>query len=252
MTVWPIIIPSKGRPDQPLFRKLEVEGLDFTILIEPQDVGKYTEHIAPARLMALDHNDMGLAYSRNWTLEIARERGYRWFWVLDDDITGFYRTIGNRCVGDTAKAILYEAQALIQSMPNVGQAALEYQQFAWSAKRQFAVNSYCDVAVAINTVKTHGLQYDTTVNLKEDRDFTLQVLNAGFDTVRCCRLSFGAPKNGSNKGGLFDEYRSGREAQASQLMEKKWGRKICHAEKKPDGRPDVKINWSHFRRTRVV
>jgi hypothetical protein len=153
---------------------------------------------------------------------------------------------GGKCHRATPADVIERAAERTAAMPDVAQVALEYQQFAWSATKD-ARNSYCDVAVAIHAKRTGRLRY-REITPKEDRDFTLQVLASGWGTARFSRLAFSCPKNGSNDGGLAPLYATGGyEEAASRRMVELWGDEVCTFHRKPDGRPDVKINWRFFR-----
>lgn len=212
--------------------------------MEPQDVLSYSEY--EKELLTLPDNNRGLAYSRNFVLDYARGQGSDWFWMLDDDISKFYKTVSKRNVSVSVGKCLYLSEAIFKDNSRVAQAALEYQQFSWSQSKSVTVNGYCDVAVCINVKKTKGISYRQQVELKEDRDFTLQCLSKGYLTIRTCHRAFAAPQNGSNDGGLFDVYKSGRERQAVDEMCRIWGPSICKPVVKKNGRRDVKINWKFF------
>jgi hypothetical protein len=246
--LFPIYVPSKGRPDSFTMQLLEKHLIPYTAVLEPQDGFAYRA-FSPKYCVQeiLPENDKGIAYVRNYILNLTRGFGHKWFWMLDDDIKGFFLTRDGKTVKSDPKEVLLEAQRVFTNIGKyLGQGALEYQQFAWSAKKDHVLNSYCDVAVCINVENTQWVGYRPEMELKEDRDFTLQILKAGFLTARASKCSFSAPKNGSNKGGLYDAYRSNREAAASQRMVKEWP-KVCTLNTKKDGRPDVKINWKLFK-----
>jgi len=232
----PIFVPSKGRPDSSTARLLAEAGLEFTVVVEPQDEGRYSRW----RTTPLDRDDQGIAYVRGCIKRIA---GTGWYWMLDDDISAFYETVGGRNRRVNAAQALRGAEKFFTADASVAQAALEYQQFAWSSTKPVKYVGYCDVAVCIHANRTAFCSYRPEVALKEDRDFTLQVLASGYRTARVCAYSFAAPKNGSNEGGLQAEYaKSGREASASMRMCQLWPG-VCTPLNKPDGRKDVKINW---------
>jgi len=68
--------------------------------------------------------------------------------------------------------------------------------------------------------------------------------------MRTCRLSFGAPTMGTNKGGLQSIYRENKEKEAVEHLIKKWGSnliKIQVKDQKHGKRYDAKINWKHFK-----
>ncbi len=247
--LWPIFVPSKGRPQSSTLKLLREHGIEHNVVVEPQELENYKlNELGPpiSFYLALPENDRGIAYVRNMIKRTAGGAGMKWYWMLDDDITRFYLAIGGKNSASNPLTVLLEAQRIFSSLPLVGQGALEYQQFSWSAKKDFAIG-YCDVAVAINADRTLGIEYRQEMDLKEDRDFTLQILANGMLTVRASKCGFSAPKNGSNKGGLYEEYqKDGREEQASRRMEAAWPG-ICKYQPKKDGRPDVKINWSVFR-----
>lgn len=247
----PIYVPTKGRADRlRTLRLLLDDGLAFRAVVEPQDAAAYrAAGVPPERLAVLPDNDQGLAAARNWVLADALSRGLGWFWMLDDDITRFGTVAAGRFTAAAPSVVLAGAQAVFADRPALAQAALEYQQFAWRAKRPWVVNSYCDVAVAIHAQRCRRLRFCADVTLKLDRDFTLQVLAAGYDVVRTTRWAFDCPANGSNPGGLQPLYRQPHhEAAACQRMVARWGPEVCRHVVKPSGRHDVRIDWTRFRR----
>lgn len=242
MNLWPVLIPSKGRPNCPTAKLI-----NGWIVVEPQDRKAYAELWGEERILPLAKDNQGIAYVRNQCLEFGRNSDVSWFWMLDDDIQGAYETVLKRLSPRPLDVALLGAQRIIEGVPLVGQAALEYAQFAWSQTKPFTLNGYCDVAVAINVKATRSLSYRAEFNLKEDRDFTLQILKSGWKTLRTSQISFKAPKNGSNAGGLQEEYLAGKERIAVDKMVQEWGPQICTSQTKPNGRYDLKINWRFFK-----
>lgn len=239
-----IIIASKGRPNCPTANLL-AQGLrpDFSILVEPQEQAAY-EAQWPGRTIALKEGHRGLAYARQSALEL---NGSQWYWMLDDDITGFYEARGGKCLTIKAAVCLALAEGLIlkeeQRVTTLGMAGLEYQQFAWRSKANVIRGGYCDVAVAIN--REAKVDYDLNFKMKVDRDFTLSMMASGYSVIRTGRLAFSAPENGTNDGGLKQEYQKELAEMAMvEAMIAKWGTEICQHIVKPNGRHDVRIDWS--------
>jgi len=251
----PIYIPSKGRPDSRLLTELLEMNANYKVVVEPQDYEDYHKAGHTGKIIMLPENDQGIAYARNFIIISAEAYGNDWFWMLDDDLK-FYTVAGGKCIPARCIDVLKHAEQYFLGAENVGQVALEYRQFAWSATREITRNSYCDCAVAINTKVTKSkpdkppfARYDQKITLKEDRDFTIQVLKAGFETWRINTVAFGGPAIGSNAGGLQEKYEGGSaEAMDSLYMEKKWGPDICQAYFKKDGRPEVKIHWKNIQK----
>lgn len=245
-----IYIATKDRADSCATAiALQKEDIkNFTLVVEPQDKGKYLEIFPDCQYLVLEKNDMGVTYARNKILDNARERNLDWFWMLDDDIKSLNLTENAKIVKKSFSEVLKRAEKVITETKSVALGAMEYGQYAWAAKKERVFNSYCDVAVLISVKNTMHLNYRE--NCKEDRDFVLQCLASGFDVVRSSMTSFTCPKNGSNKGGLHDAYAKGLENHWSKRMVDLWPG-ICELKIKSDGRPDVKIHWKKLK-TRSV
>jgi hypothetical protein len=244
-----IVIPSKGRAGSAKTITLLIEaGLTPTVFVEPQELEAYSrEYGGKIHIHELAASDQGIGYVRQFILDHARKEKWPAYWMLDDDITGFFTVENGKTVRTPAPRVLDAAEKIFLGHFAVAQGALEYQQFAWAAKSPRKFNGYCDVAVWINVEKTRHVNYRRQMDLKEDRDFTLQILASGYNTMRASWCAFSAPKNGSNAGGLQETYQqNGREAEASRRMIAAWPG-VCSSHVKPDGRPDVKINWAAFK-----
>lgn len=241
----PIVIASKGRPQGKTMQALQAEGLPFTVYVEPQEAATYQAAGWTVRVLGAD--DQGLTYVRQ---QILADAAPDWFWMLDDDIDGWYQTVQRKNRPVSLAAALAGAEPYFMQAPMLAQAGLEYQQFAWRAKQPYVLGSYCDVCVAIHAGRTQFVHFRPACDVKVDRDFTLQVLAAGYETCRVTAYSFSCPKNGSNAGGLAAVYATaGREAAACRTMVALWPG-ICSYQIKSDGRHDVAIAWGAFRRMR--
>lgn len=240
---WPIFIPSKGRPSCATAKHFP----DAILVVEEDELEAYLEANPGKKILVLPEPNQGIAYVRNFILKHNRNLS-KWFWMIDDDVSGFYQTKDKKLVSLPGEQALSQAEAILLTFPTVGQGALEYCQFAWSSTSSTRLNSYCDVCVAINVRYTSLCAYRPEMNLKEDRDFTLQVLKNGAKTLRLSKLSFRAPKNGSNKGGLYQEYQQKtKEREAVDRMALVWGKEVCEPVTKPNGRYDLKIHWRFFK-----
>lgn len=243
--VSPIYVTSKGRAlTASTPRLLDDAGLPYTIVVEPQEERAYRDAFPRAAgFMVLGDFGRGLPYVRNAVLDDAPG----WFWMLDDDISGFWRRENGNTIRCGAEEALRSSEQIVKSVPNVGQGGLEYKQFAWSSTADYALNSYCDVCVLINKAKLPLCRFREDLPLKVDREFTLQVLCSGHSTVRVQRYAFSAPGNGTNIGGLQELYqREGQERQESLVLASLYPG-FVRAISKKSGRPDAKINWRAFK-----
>lgn len=250
--IFPVCIASKNRHTGKTMQLLRAERVPFTLFVEPQDASVYRQHFDWDDLVnvtVIPDDDRGLPYVRQVVLDdmvyryrAAPARG-PWFWLLDDDIDNFFVTRDKKTHKVSVREALAGAQEVFANIPDVAQAGLEYQQFAWSATKPAVFNSYCDVAVCINVERSGLATFRPETDLKCDRDFTLQLISQGYRVAKVQQYSFSAPKNGSNAGGLKEAYAvDGREAASSAAMVRLWPG-VCQYKPKPDGRPDVKINW---------
>jgi len=241
----PIFIPTKGRYENCKTASLLKDEKNVYLVVEPKEEKNYKNGNYKGQIIVLPFNDKGITYVRNFILNYCFYNKIEWFWMMDDDINNFYTREGTKLTKKN-NAFRNAEQFICE---NTAQISLEYQQFAWSATKNFVQNSYNDVCVCINSFKAKKTQtqYREYVSLKEDRDFTMQLIKNNFLVKRVTTCAFSAPKNGSNKGGLKQIYdQKGREETASKRMVEIWGDRICRFLVKKDGRPDVKIYWKEI------
>lgn len=234
------------------------EHYNLVLVVEPNELLEYDKHHHEDvdEILVIPENDRGLEYVRQWLYRYALHQDRDWYWMLDDDITGFYESdvTETKCTRQPEgwRCLRYAEKF---ATDNCGQMSLEYQQYAWSQTENTKLNSYQDVCVRIHPVRCYnkGISFSMGSSLKVDRDFTIQVIKSGLDAIRVCTVAFSAPKNGSNEGGLkplYDE--TDVEATSSRWMEKKWGPDIAQFKIKPDGRPDTKVHWKNIRKNQTT
>lgn len=87
-----IYIPSHGRAN--VCKSAEAclrEGLDFTVVIEPSQYKAYRKFFSKDRLHVLKKDGKGVAYKRNKIIALAKARGQKSHWQIDDKVGKFYR-----------------------------------------------------------------------------------------------------------------------------------------------------------------
>lgn len=243
--LFPIFIATRGRAGKSsTITHLLADEIRPVLFVEPQEAQRYRDAYPTALQVILAANDQGLPFVRQAKLATARQSPLApWVWFLDDDIGHFYKVLQGKCTKTTPSACLLGAQSLFADLPNVAQAGLEYQQFAWSATHPVVYDSYCDVAVCIHLERSRHVNFHPQLPLKGDRDFTLQLLSQGYHVARVTRYAFDAPQNGSNTGGLSEVYaEDGRERAECRTMAERWPG-ICEPILKASGRYDLKIHW---------
>lgn len=221
--------------------------------MEPQDATEYKKIHRSENLIVLPEDNRGLVFSRNYILNYARSLGFKSIWMIDDDLRALYENVKGRTVKlppESSNVVLSHAEALIRLQDNVGQGSLQYSQFGFGIKPDISLNTRCDVCVFIDLEKTNGIFYRPEFLLKEDRDFTMQIIASGLKTIRVNKYSFHCPTNGSNRGGLKPVYDLKLpEIESCQTMESTWGKEICTTYTRTNGgklRYDVRINWKRL------
>lgn len=245
-----IFIASKQRAgDSNIIAELEASKLEYYLFIEPNELHLYQSFYPKAKIINIKKNDNGLPFVRNFMLNYALQNNIDIYWNLDDDVK-LYTVINGKCVKCSVE-ILLDAEKFFINDNTIAQAGLEYRQFAWSANKDYKINSYCDCVVAIKPKLCKDLKFDEMSLLKLDRDFSIQVIKSGFKTCKINKYCFSSPENGSNKGGLHEVYKSGIEKQNVEYMVQKWGEKICIPIVKENGRNDVKIMWNEINNNQI-
>ena len=248
---YPIVVCSKGRPKGTTFNLLRTAGLPYMVIVEPQDKDAYLETHKEAELLVMEHDNLGLSYARQVALDSMDGR----YWMLDDDISSFYRTnfVTHRCEKtDIVEALTCSQYEAGNAMLDV--VGLSYRQFAWSAKTPVRAWTNADGAVLINAlaVKEAGGRYNPDLKLKADRFFALECAMKGLRVGSVMAYAFSANMRAGNTdtpmlaGGQTTEYNDRLAIQRSvNLMKEHFGPMVTVVDK--GGRPDIKVNWKPFR-----
>lgn len=247
--IHPIYIPSKKRPNGKTFALLNEAGLHRTVFVEKEDAESYAANSGnETRFFILEKSNQGIAYVRQVIKNYTEKFNDEWYWCLDDDIASFHECQSDgKLVEVPTRQALQDAQNIIEGL-KVAQGAINYAQFSFGEGKIFSLNKRCLIATLNNVEKLRPFRYDPNCKLKEDIDFTMQILTSGNRTVLCNKIGFKVPVYGSSKGGCYETYQQERiEKTMSEYLEQKWGRNLIVKVLKDNGRYDVKINWNAFK-----
>jgi len=258
LLIFPILIPSKGRPQCKTAKLLKDVGADKYLFVEPQDKESYeaTAKENGFKLVVLPENNGGVAYVR----ELIRQFGTNeldspWYWMMDDDIQRFSKTEADGKLRKVHPTIaLTDAQEIITKHQNIAIGALTFGQYAFGEgviKKPFQFNKRVIACTLHNAKANRGVAYDLQCALKEDIDYTIQILKAGYSTMILNQIAISVPSASSLKGGCYDEYqrnRQNREKRICQYLQDKWGKDIVMIKMKDAGIWDVKLNYEKLSR----
>ncbi len=207
---YPIFIPSKGRAhEQMTMRTLSRMGLNYYVMVEPQEYTTYRRLLpseATVLTLAEGNHGNGPGVARNACWDYAKNvlKAERFF-VLDDNIDGFYRLHENkryRCGDGTPFRALED---FVDRYKNVPLAGFQYRFFKPSSLKHypFTVNTRIYSAALVSTADERFKQRG---RYNEDTIQSIDVMKAGLCTVEFnCFLS-GKLRTQTMKGGNSDEF----------------------------------------------
>ena len=198
---YPIYVPSRGRSHLARAPQLlEASGLDYILVVEPQDSDDYKKAFPNATKFVLGKSNAGLSFARRACKADAKANGAGYHWQIDDDIRKVSVQRDKKEQEVPIAVALAIAEALMDEFENIGGLSLRHINFSRTEEADIGFNRAIHSASLISTeVKAHSR--DNTVG---DPDITLQLLNEGTCTIVLNRLVFSAPAVGAQEGGLTD------------------------------------------------
>ena len=197
---FPLYIPTKGRADSRLTAKaLEEMNVPFRLVIEDQEYKTYADVIDKSKLLVLDKkyqddydtcDDLGSTKSkgpgaaRNFIWDHSISEGYKWHWVMDDNIKLFRRWNKNKrykCYDGTPFKVMED---FVLRYENIAMAGPNYSFFVidkWGHNYgAFTVNTRI---YSCNLIR-NDVPFRWRGRYNEDTDLSLQMLKAGWCTVQ--------------------------------------------------------------------
>ena len=209
---YPVYIISKGRSESRLTSKaFESMGVPYKIVIEPQEYDQYAKVINPNKIIVLPFQNLGQGSipARNFVWEHSHERGYKRHWILDDNISAFWRRNKNLRIKVASGTIFRCAEDFVDRYKNVALAGLHYDFFAPNidVRPAFRLNS----RIYSCTLIKNDIPFRWRGKYNEDTDLSLRVLKKGWCTILFYAFLQGKANTMTMKGGNTDElYKNGR------------------------------------------
>lgn len=195
---YPLYIVSKKRADSRLTSKsLEKMGVPYSVVIEQSDYEDYSKVIDPKKLLILPEkyfdeydvfDDLGRTKStgpgpaRNFAWDHSISKGYKWHWVMDDNIQGFFRLNHNLKVPVGCGSIFRAMEDFCERYTNVAMAGPNYFMFAPRKTKQppFITNTRI---YSCNLIR-NDVPYRWRGRYNEDTDISLRMLKDNWCTVQ--------------------------------------------------------------------
>lgn len=242
---YPVYIISKGRWEKPLTaRALDQIGVPYWIVVEPQEAELYAEAVGAHKVLPLPFSNLGQGSipARNWVWEHSIWVGTERHWILDDNISGFYRLHQNLKTPVASGTIFYAAEEFVDRYTNVAKAGFNY--FMFAARKTKVPPMYLNTRVYSCILLRNDLPYRWRGRYNEDTDLSLRILKDGHCTVLFNAFLAYKQTTMTMKGGNTDDlYQgNGRLAMAQSLVDQhpdvttiteKWGRYQHHVDYRP-------------------
>ena len=199
---FPLYIPSKGRSEYMITsRALTEMGVRHNIIVEPQQVEDYLKAVEKMGLLAtivpLDMrykeryelcDNLGLTKStgpgpaRNFAWDHSIAAGFKWHWVMDDNLKCFYRMTKNVRIKTTNPSFWRAMEDFVLRYVNVAMAGPNYSMFAFGASPlpPFITNTRI---YSCNLIRNE-VPFRWRGRYNEDTILSLDMLKAGWCTVQ--------------------------------------------------------------------
>lgn len=195
---YPLYIISKGRWDSRLTSKaLERMRIPYRIVVEEQEYRQYAAVIDPAKILILDPTyqrdydaqmelpagqSKGSGPARNFVWDHAISEGHARHWIIDDNISRFYRVNRNREYPLLDGSGFAAMEVFSDRYENVALSGPNYQAFV---KRRdsvppFVLNTRLYSCILIR----NDLPFRWRCRYNEDVDLSLRVLKACWCTIQ--------------------------------------------------------------------
>lgn len=195
---FPIFIPSKSRAESALTpRFFDIIKVPYRLIVEESQYKQYSEHFDKSKLIVLpqeylDNYDTcdelgntkskGPGAARNFAWDTSIDEGFKWHWVMDDNILNFGRLNKNQRVPVGDGFILRAMEDFVQRYKNVAMAGPNYFMFLPSrnARPPFTLNTRI---YSCNLIR-NDVPFRWRGRYNEDTDLSLMMLKAGWVTVQ--------------------------------------------------------------------
>jgi hypothetical protein len=211
--VHPVYIISKGRHESMLTSKsLARMKVSHYIAIEPQDEKNYNEALdnfgirdyVTLLIAPFSNHGDGPGRARNWCWDHAISIGAEKHWVLDDNISDFYRLHQNKRIRVESGAIFKAAEDFVDRYENVPISGFQYRFFIApnSAYPPYVKNTRIYSTLLISNDCKHRWRG----RYNEDTDICLRVLKDGDCTIQFNAFMQGKAATQTVKGGNTEEF----------------------------------------------
>jgi len=220
---YPLYIPSKGRYEKRLTSDFLTEiNVPHYIIIEKQEFDLYNSYVKKNKLVTLlildkkyqddyetlddlgDSKSKGPGAARNFVWQHSIDNGFAWHWVMDDNISCFYRANKNKQIKVTNGAIFKAMEDFCLRYENLYMAGPNYHMFQVAKQKRppFVPNTRI---YSCNFIR-NDISYRWRGRYNEDTILSLDILTDGFCTVQFNAFLQGKVRTSVLRGGNSGEF----------------------------------------------
>lgn len=226
------------------------QGIPHTVITSESEAQDYLDTYDGVSVRAVRSEGIGLV--RQEILRMARLRGQRTIWMIDDDIT----TLSDRDDSNLTRSgkpqylpfpwrtALLHMQKIMDQYPDVGAVSPMVRHFAWT----FDEPRWNRRMGYVVRLRTDG-PWDYWPHFHEDTDLTLQILTAGWQTIHLNQYAYQTPAMGTLEGGCHAGYLSGEDERSGRLLVEKWEQThpgLVRLGTSASGSVTTRIDWKRF------
>jgi len=183
---YPIYIISKGQWESRLTSKaLEIIKVPYYIVIEPQEYDQYASVIDSKKILTLPFSNLGRGSipARNWVWEHSISVGAKRHWILDDNISYFYRFNNNIKIKVSSGTIFRCAEDFVTRYRNVALAGFQYDYFVIAKRGSILPAYFLNTRIYSCTLIKNNIPHRWRGKYNEDTDLSIRVLKDGWCTI---------------------------------------------------------------------
>ena len=202
---YPIFVISKGRATRCLTaRELTDMRVPFFLVVEPQEASEYQAKWPQASIIETPFSNLGQGSIpvRNFVWDLAKAKGARRYWILDDNIEGFHRLNQNEKYKVADGTIFRCCEDFVDRYENIPMAGMNYYSFCkkTDAVPPFYLNTRIYSCMLLETARPDRWRG----RYNEDTDLSLRFLKQGLCTVLFNAFLCGKVTTMRMKGGNTD------------------------------------------------
>jgi len=221
--IYPVYIVSKNRADSRLTAKsFERMKMPYYIAVEPQDYDDYyaatDKKYGTVLVSPFSNHGDGPGRARNWCWDHSIKLGAKRHWVLDDNISDFYRLNNNLRIRVESGAIFKSAEDFVDRFTNVPISGFQYRFFIAPDSKYppYVKNTRIYSTLLIENT----CPYRWRGRYNEDTDLCLRILKDGYCTLQTNIFLQGKMSTKKMKGGNTDElYKDGTLKKSQMLVD---------------------------------